>query len=620
MPGSIVQNWGAEVVASGASLATGLIPSSGTVTAGNFLLIFTNSAVNVTHTVTKNAGTATIGAVTTLETSTETGTGETARLHLCSVTGSGTLDLLVTYGSADLNRQIYALEISGTSAFFGSNSGQDSGTNPTPTLTVASVVAPSFAIAIGIDIQSGTFGVGTGYTNYAVLGGTVHFDRVQTKAVSSSGSVTANFVNTGLDRNNTFLAIFNEPEPPVISVQPEQQTVASGASATFSVTATGATSYQWQINTAGTWTNVSTGTGGTTSSYTTAALSTSDIGNLYRCQVTNAAGTTNTAEVFVFLTNQPSAGKGERGYHSAEDQRTTGRVGNIKANAVQFIRPMASRNPNKDNVDLVTTWFNWFFPAATSTTPTGTLTRTNANDTSSATALAVPNGTLSRTNANDTSAAQGTTTVVGSLARTNANDTSAASGTTVVSGSLARTNANDTSSASGNTWPNSTLARTNANDTLAASGSVGSAADGSVAYTNINDTLSAAGNTGILSTLARTNANDTLASSGSPIGGGTLARTNNNDTSAAAAISTVVGTSSTTNANDTLSASGSAGSVPIGTLTYTNNNDTVSSSGSTTILSSLAKTNNNDTLAASGSAGSGGSGVTTRLPLTGVGS
>ena len=101
-------------------------------------------------------------------------------------------------------------------------------------------------------------------------------------------------------------------------------------------------------------------------------------------------------------------------------------------------------------------------------------------------------GTLARTNANDTSAASGTTTVVGSLARTNANDTSSASGTTTVTGSLASTNAADTSAAAGSTTVTGSLARTNANDTLAASGTAG-AVTGTLAYTNANDTLSASG-------------------------------------------------------------------------------------------------------------------------------
>lgn len=94
---------------------------------------------------------------------------------------------------------------------------------------------------------------------------------------------------------------------PAITVQPTPQTVADGATATFSVTATslGTPTYQWQVNPAsgGGWTNVSTGTGGTTNSYTTAALSrTTDYGNLYRCVVTDSNGSVNTNEVALVVT------------------------------------------------------------------------------------------------------------------------------------------------------------------------------------------------------------------------------------------------------------------------------------------------------------------------------
>lgn len=127
---------------------------------------------------------------------------------------------------------------------------------------------------------------------------------------------------------------------------------------------------------------------------------------------------------------------------------------------------------------------------------TGTLARTNANDTSSASGTTTVTGALARTNANDTSAGSGTTTVTGTLARTNANDTSAASGAVgaEITGTVARTNANDTSTASGTTTVTGTLARTNANDTAAASGTAGTPT-GTVNYTNRNDTLSAAGST-----------------------------------------------------------------------------------------------------------------------------
>ncbi|MCX7116187.1 MAG: putative Ig domain-containing protein [Gammaproteobacteria bacterium] len=73
---------------------------------------------------------------------------------------------------------------------------------------------------------------------------------------------------------------------------PSYQTVFSGETATFSTTASGGTpsyTYQWQVNTGSGFANVTTGTGGQTSTYTTAALSSANNGNIYRVIVTDAA-------------------------------------------------------------------------------------------------------------------------------------------------------------------------------------------------------------------------------------------------------------------------------------------------------------------------------------------
>jgi hypothetical protein len=146
-------------------------------------------------------------------------------------------------------------------------------------------------------------------------------------------------------------------------------------------------------------------------------------------------------------------------------------------------------------------------------------------------------GTLAKTNANDTVVASGTTTVTGSVAKTNANDTSSASGTvgSSVSGTVAYTNANDTASASGTTTVTGTLAVTNANDTLAASGTT--TVVGSLSRTNASDTLAASGGVGFVGTLAVSNANDTALASGTTTVTGALAKTNTNDTIVASGIS-----------------------------------------------------------------------------------
>ena len=139
-------------------------------------------------------------------------------------------------------------------------------------------------------------------------------------------------------------------------------------------------------------------------------------------------------------------------------------------------------------------------------------------------------GTLSRTNTNDTLSASGTTTVTGTLSRTNVNDTSNAGGSPVVSGTLAKTNQNDTSSAQGTTTIVGSLAKTNNDDTLSASGAVGSAVVGTLSVGNQNDTLASQGSTTVTGTFSYTNINDTVVASGTTIITGTVTKTNNNDT------------------------------------------------------------------------------------------
>ena len=98
---------------------------------------------------------------------------------------------------------------------------------------------------------------------------------------------------------------------PVITTQPKDQTAAVGATATFTIAATGAESYQWQFrsSSSATWSN-SSAASAKTASFSVTAESYRD-GYQYRCKVTNAAGTTisNTVTLTVLakptITTQP---------------------------------------------------------------------------------------------------------------------------------------------------------------------------------------------------------------------------------------------------------------------------------------------------------------------------
>src|SRR5256885_380886 len=101
------------------------------------------------------------------------------------------------------------------------------------------------------------------------------------------------------------------PAPPSISTQPASQTVSSGQTATFSVTATGTAplAYQWKKNSVAI-------SGAMSSAYTTAATTSSDSGAQFTVVVSNAAGsvtssaamlTVNPAAVAPSITMQPAS-------------------------------------------------------------------------------------------------------------------------------------------------------------------------------------------------------------------------------------------------------------------------------------------------------------------------
>jgi len=90
------------------------------------------------------------------------------------------------------------------------------------------------------------------------------------------------------------------PSTAVITSGPTTQTVNEGAQATFAVTATDVTGYQWQVKPyGGAWGNVPVG--GTGSSYQTPATGGSDHLAQYRCQVSNDGGTVTSPEVYLLL-------------------------------------------------------------------------------------------------------------------------------------------------------------------------------------------------------------------------------------------------------------------------------------------------------------------------------
>jgi hypothetical protein len=102
----------------------------------------------------------------------------------------------------------------------------------------------------------------------------------------------------------------------VITTQPTGLTVNAGASATFTVVATGAANYQWQRN-------GQTISGATSASYTLSAAASSNNGDSYAVVATNAGGSVQSSAAVLRVTGVAVlAGQiGEEGYVDGRDEQ-----------------------------------------------------------------------------------------------------------------------------------------------------------------------------------------------------------------------------------------------------------------------------------------------------------
>lgn len=108
------------------------------------------------------------------------------------------------------------------------------------------------------------------------------------KNASSVASQSGSWTWTSSSGFGAVIATFGDGgSPPAITVQPTDQIANAGATATFTVTETGATSYQWKRN----GSNVGT----SSNSYTTPAVAYSDQGAQYTVDCINTNGTTTSS-------------------------------------------------------------------------------------------------------------------------------------------------------------------------------------------------------------------------------------------------------------------------------------------------------------------------------------
>lgn len=314
MPGSIVQ-----IVGPGgaSSAATSIVSSSITCTAGNQLWVI---AISDDATISSITDSWSSGANTYTERGSVIEAGIPRRLHhaTCQIATGGTGTVTVNLGASVSNRQVWLVEVTGVGAYDAQGTATDTGNNPTDSASATNSAQPAFCVAAIVDYQGGTPTVGQISGSAATNGGSLAAGGqlgglVEYRSVSTVTAQTANFGNAGFDRTCTVFAVFLEDSAPTISVHPADQTVNDGATATFSVTATGGATpytYQWQDNSSGSFANVS---GATSSSYGPTASYAAQ-GRQYRCVVTGANSLSVTSNAATLRVAFNTSGTGPRAY------------------------------------------------------------------------------------------------------------------------------------------------------------------------------------------------------------------------------------------------------------------------------------------------------------------
>ena len=167
---------------------------------------------------------------------------------------------------------------------------QTNSTAPTSINATATTVCPG--VSTTLTPNGGSLGTGASWKWYTgSCGGTLVYTG-SSFVVSPAATTTYYLRAEGACQPTACVSItITVTTPPTITVQPANVTICDGASTSFSVTATGASSYQWQNYIGSTWTNIS----GATSSTYSIASTTGMNGRAFRCVVSGPCSLTTTS-------------------------------------------------------------------------------------------------------------------------------------------------------------------------------------------------------------------------------------------------------------------------------------------------------------------------------------
>ena len=150
-------------------------------------------------------------------------------------------------------------------------------------------------------------GIGAGSTNYNATVVVTVSGCIQTIELDADirSETSSNVPNSQCLKYNYPTTSCVTCTPPVISTQPTAQTVCTNANTTFTLAATGASGFQWQVNTGSGWSNITNNalySGATTSTLSITGASAAMSGYQYQCIVQESVGTCPVTSNAVKLT------------------------------------------------------------------------------------------------------------------------------------------------------------------------------------------------------------------------------------------------------------------------------------------------------------------------------